>query len=150
MGEVVLDNEWVAVSSQAPVASAVMVRHHTFITHEVRSAEDLPAPSDLHGELPSECWWNNATLVTYSLERFFVEMLPDDARIERVYWTWGEEALRIWAVIPEPDFSIQEPIYEAQLAFMDKFPEYLFDFHIIYRFGRPHEAVKPQGSRRVK
>ncbi len=144
----ILDNEGVFVFSQAPVVTTVRVREHTFITREVPSLDDVPAAGYLQVEFPSECWNfpTVSTLVTHSLERFFVEKLPRDSRIEHVYWDSEDDVLKIWTIIPEPDFELEEPIYEAQMAFMDRFPQYQCDFSVIYRFGKPLDDIRPQGA----
>ena len=102
-------------------------------------------------EFPSEFWRfpTVVTTITASIEQFFVGLLPKDSRIEQVYWASEDDILKVWTVIPEPDFSLEEPIYAAQVAFMEAFPEYLCDFLVIYRFGKSPNAIKPQSSRQV-
>jgi hypothetical protein len=87
-------------------------------------------------------------LITQTLGEFFVELLPGDTRkrIERVYWTFEGPVLRIWSVIQSPDSQLEHPIYDAQLSFMDKFPELEFDFSVIYRFGKNLKDIRPEGS----
>lgn len=101
----------------------------------------------LRAEFPSQCWYfpRVATTVTHSLEQFFVRLLPKDRRIEHVYWFSEEETLKVWTVIPEPDFSLERPLYEAQMSFMEKFQEYECDFSVIYRFGKSVDDIKPHG-----
>lgn len=92
-----------------------------------------------------------AATVTHTLDQYFVALLPQDPRIEHVYWVWQDDnVLRVWIVIPEPDFSLESPIYDAQLEFMDKFPKYACDFYVIYRFGKTLESVRPQNAKLVK
>jgi hypothetical protein len=147
----IVDNELVSVFSQAPAITMVRAREHTFITTEVWSVDEVPAAGYLQVEFPSECWNfpKVATLVTHSLERFFVEKLPHDPRDEHVYWDSEDDVLKIWTIIPEPDFELEEPIYAAQMAFMDRFPRYQCDFSVIYRFGKPLDDVSPQGARLI-
>ena len=77
-------------------------------------------------------------------------LLPKDCRIEHVYWFSEDEIMRIWAVIPGPDFSLEQPIYEAQMAFVQAFPEYECDFNVIYRFGKSVDDIKPRGANVVR
>lgn len=84
--------------------------------------------------------------MTNSLARFFVSFLPVDPRIENVYWISGGSVLRIWTIIDTPDYVLERPIYEAQLRFMDKFPDLECDFSVIYRFGKPVEEIRPEGA----
>ena len=58
--------------------------------------------------------------------------------------------LRIWTVIPEPDFDLEGPIYEAQLRFLDGFPEIESDFMVLYRFGKALDEVAPSGANPVE
>src|SRR5262249_30941142 len=107
----------------------------------------IPSFGYFRAEFPSECWDfpNIADTVTHSLAAFFIALLPKDKRIEHVYWFSEDDVLKVWTVIPEPDFSVQEPIYQAQIAFMEKLPELECDFSIIFRFERPLDEIKPQG-----
>ena len=92
-----------------------------------------------------------ATTVTNTLDQFFLTLLPNDPRIEHVYWEWQEDnILRVWVIIPGPDFSVESPIYDAQVKFMEQFPKYACDFYVIYRFGKDLESVRPQNARLVK
>ncbi|MGH7331870.1 MAG: hypothetical protein ACREKS_03805 [Candidatus Rokuibacteriota bacterium] len=114
------------------------------------SANIRPSIGYLRLEFPSEFWSlpNVETTVTYSLAEFFVSLLPKDSRIENVYWFSEDDVLKVWTVIPEPDFSLEKPIYEAQMVFIEK-TEYECDFSVIYRFGKNLNDIKPQGSRQV-
>jgi hypothetical protein len=87
--------------------------------------------------------------MTHSLAHAFLDFLPAGSRVERVYYSPDKDFLRVWTIIPEPDLAIEEPIYDAQLRFMDKFPEYACDFSVIYRLGKPVEDVSPQGFSRI-
>ena len=89
--------------------------------------------------------------VTHTLTEFFVALLPADPRIEHIYWDWDESnVLRVWIVIPEPDFSLESPIYDAQMKFMESFPKYDCDFYVIYRFGKTDDSIRPQNAKLVK
>jgi hypothetical protein len=81
--------------------------------------------------------------VSSALEDNFVNLLPKDERIERVFWAFENEVLRIWTVIDTPDFEFETKIYDAQLGFMDLIPELGCDFSVIYRFGKPLNSLKP-------
>jgi len=116
-----------------------------------RDLHNLPSVGYLRAESPSEFWEfpHIADTVTHSLAGFFAALLPKDKRIEHVYWFSEDDVLKVWTVIPEPDFEIQEPVYQAQMDFMEKFPEYECDFSVIFRFNRPFDDVKPHGAHSV-
>ena len=126
------------------------VRERLFQNVEIEVVEELPATEYLRIEFPSECWNfpNFTSTVDHILQRF-VKMLPRDPRIEHVYWEPEDDVLKICTIIPEPDFELEAPIYDAQLAFMDAFPTYECDFSVIYRFGKPLDEIEPQGARRI-
>lgn len=87
-----------------------------------------------------------SSTVTHSLAQFFVASLPQSTKVERVFCAMEKTTLRVWTVLNEPDFAIEEPIYEAQLRFIDKFPEELCDFSVIYRFGKSIDELRPLGA----
>jgi len=102
----------------------------------------------LQAEFPTE--WprlpNISSTVTHSLAKFFVSKLPEDPRIERVYWAFEGAVLRIWTIIDNPDYEFEKSIYEAQLEFMDAFRDLECDFSVIYRLGKPVEYFKMEGA----
>ena len=99
-------------------------------------------------EFPTE--WprlpNISSTVTHSLARFFVWRLPEDPRIERVYWAFEGSVLKIWTIINQPDFEFEKSIYETQFRFMDAFPDVECDFSVIYRLGKPLEDFELEGA----
>lgn len=97
-------------------------------------------------DVPIAC----ASSMTATLDECFAAMLPDDPRVEHVFWDLDDDTLRVYVVLPEPDFALESPIYEAQLAFMDKFPTIACDFYVLYRFGKPPMSVAPQHARLVR
>ena len=102
----------------------------------------------LQAEFPTE-WLrlpNISSTVTHSLAKFFVSKLPEDPRIERVYWAFEGAVLRIWTIIDHPDYEFEKSIYGAQLQFMDTFPELECDFSVIYRLGKPLEDFELEGA----
>lgn len=99
----------------------------------------------LRAEFPSEF-----TNVANSLAKFFLERLPKDNRIEHVYWFSEDDVLKVWIVIPEPDFNLEEPVYAAQMWFIEKFPDLACDFYVIYRFGKSVKDIEPQGAHKIR
>lgn len=141
-----------ADSSSMVSAIAVRVRERIFLggASETKIVEELPPVEYLRTEFPSECWYfPNFTSTVDHLLKHFVGMLPKDPRIEHVYWEPEDDVLKICTIIPEPDFELEGPIYDAQLAFIDAFPTYECDFSVIYRFGKALNEVEPKGARRA-
>jgi hypothetical protein len=101
--------------------------------------------SYLLAEFPTT-WRSEARVsstINDSLAKYFLSLVPAEAQIERVYWTFEGVILRIWIIMDHPDYKAEVPIYDAELRFMDRFPELEFDFSIIYRFGKAIEQIAP-------
>ena len=97
-------------------------------------------------------WLNTDTstsLVSTEIEKNFYALLPRDQRIERVYWDFEHDILRIWSIVDRPNFELEKQIYAAQSKFMDIFPELECDFSVVYRFGKPHEHLKPMTAKQI-
>lgn len=140
------------MTGMSVVSTQYCVSDGSILAIEDRQVPFVPFPFGyLRIEFPSECWDFPivARTTTDFLEQFFVKRLPKDSRVEHVYWFSENDTLKIWTVIPEPDFSLERPIYEAQTFFMEKFPEYECDFSVIYRFGKSLSNIKPHGSYQV-
>lgn len=86
---------------------------------------------------------SSSAFISSAIEDNFHTLLPKDKRIERIFWAFENEVLRIWTVIDRPDFEFETKIYDAQLAFMDLIPELSCDFSVTYRFGKPADSLKP-------
>jgi len=85
----------------------------------------------------------------YSLMRLFVSRVSGVPEIERIFWKVKDNRVRVWIVIDEPDLSAENRIYDAELDFMDMFPELLFDFAVIFRQGKNPAGIFPEGATRV-
>jgi hypothetical protein len=84
-----------------------------------------------------------SSTLTDSLPAFFASLLPADRRIERVYWIQDRLLFNVWTVIDQPDDEIETSIYDAQVRFIQMFPELECDFTVLYRFGRPEQEIRP-------
>lgn len=89
---------------------------------------------------------DSTLLVSKSLGESFVSFLQADRRIERVYWAFESGILRIWTIVNEPDAELEASVSNAELQFMDRFPELECDFSVIYRLGKRFEDIIPTGS----
>lgn len=105
----------------------------------------------LQAEFP-ERWAKNDAVrskVSGSLAECFLSLLPAPDKLDGVFWAIENSVLRIWTFIDRPDDVIEEPIYQAQMRFMEFFPGLACDFSVIYRFGKPVVGITPAGARRV-
>lgn len=116
--------------------------------HYPEAGYNLRSLAYLQAEFPTE--WprvpNISSTMTHSLVEFFVSKLPEDPRIERVYWALEGTVVRIWTIIDHPDYEFEKSIYDAQLRFMDAFRELDCDFSVIYRLGKPIERFNMEGA----
>lgn len=90
-----------------------------------------------------------APTLTDLLSKAFVAVLPPDPRVECAYWSCEGALLRVWTIIDHADALLEEQIYNAQLTFMDQYPYLDCDFSLIFRCGKPLEAVKPEGAKLI-
>ena len=88
--------------------------------------------------------------ITELLAKDFASLLPDDPKIQAVFWAYEEDTLRIWTIITEPDLSLENKITESQLKYMDQYPNLEYDFSVIYSFGKDMKDLNPDWSLLVK
>ena len=84
--------------------------------------------------------------LTEILAKDFVSHLPEDPKIQAVFWAFEKETLRIWTIITEPDLSLENEITGSQLKFIDQYPNLEYDFSVIYSFGKDIKDLHPDGS----
>jgi len=87
--------------------------------------------------------------ISDSLKQLFVSRISHLVEVERVFWRAEENRVRVWTIMDEPCLEIENQIYDAQLQFMDLFPEILFDFSVIFRQGKGREQISPSGATEV-
>lgn len=107
--------------------------------------------SYLQAEFP-ERWAKSdavASKVSGSLAESFLSLVPTPEKLDGVFWAIEDSVLRIWTFIDRPDDAIEEPVYHAQMRFMEIFPGLACDFSVIYRFGKPLNEITPAGARQV-
>lgn len=85
----------------------------------------------------------------HSLVRRFVDRVSHLSEIERVFWKVEDDRIRVWTIIGEPNLPVENQIYDAQLEFMDMFPELSCDFVVIFRQGKAPDQISPEGARQV-
>jgi len=119
-----------------PVQEILAIRAPTFRRSDSKG-EQLPWDS------------SSSKFVSSEIQLNFLALLPNDPRIERVYWAFEQQILRIWTVVDTPDFQFEKKIYAAQLRFMDHFPELETDFCVIYRFGKSFDRLRPSSAHQI-
>jgi hypothetical protein len=113
----------------------------------------------LGGEIPDSPEWklgrsrslsNQEGLVsdtlTNSLGRYLQSQFSSIREIERIFLREDSDFYRVWTVIPDMDIDLEDRICDAQLAFMDTFPDIRLDFSLIFRKGKPESAIRPSGA----
>lgn len=66
--------------------------------------------------------------------------------VERIYARRDRDFYSVWMVIPDMDRDLEDQIYAAELAFMDRFPDIPFDFTVIFRQGKDPASIHPYGA----
>lgn len=84
--------------------------------------------------------------VSHSLKNLFITKISALRQIERVFWRRAGGRIRVWTVIDTPDLEVENKIYDAQLELMDMLPDVHFDFSVIFRLGKPHAEISPEGA----
>lgn len=91
-------------------------------------------PSDLREQTDS---------FSAAIERNFAQMVSEIPEVERVLIRKDLDYMRIWTVIRDTDVNVEDRIYDAQLAFMDKFSDIPCDFSVIFRQDLDPAAINP-------
>ena len=78
-----------------------------------------------------------------AIERDFVQMVSKIPEVERILIRKDLDYMRIWTVIRDTDVDVEDRIYDAQLAFMDKFPDIPCDFSVIFRQDLDPTSINP-------
>lgn len=79
----------------------------------------------------------------HTVGSFIGQALSQIPEVEYVLLMKEESFLNIWTVIDKLDRTVRDQIYRIEFDIMGKFPELLFDFHVIARRGRPAQTVLP-------
>jgi len=82
-----------------------------------------------------------------AIERHFMDMVSGILAIERMLVRKDPDHLRIWMMVDEPDLNAEDQIYQAQLEFMDKFPEIPCDFSVLFLQGRNPDVIRLTDAR---
>lgn len=82
----------------------------------------------------------------HSLMRRFANLVSHLPEIERIFWKLEDDRVRVWTIIDQPSLATETQIYDAQLEFMDRFPEFSFDFAVIFRQGKNPDQIHPAGA----
>lgn len=97
-----------------------------------------------------EPWQQNISdSVFHSVESLFARQLSGIRGIERIFVRKDDDFFRVWVVVPTMDLALEDQIYAAQLAFMDRFKDITFDFTVIFREGKDAASIRPSGARLV-
>lgn len=70
---------------------------------------------------------------THSLNRFIASCLAGVEAVERVYSAYRGRVFYTWVVVPERDRETLREIYRRQRQVIDRFPEFEFDFYVLYK-----------------
>lgn len=70
--------------------------------------------------------------------------------VEAVFLEREEGGLfRVWTIIPDLDIALEDQIYSAQMALMDRLSGAPFDFLVLFRQGNALDSVRPAKANQV-
>lgn len=105
-------------------------------------ATESPEVEEKPSKTPSEVGDQTDT-VSAAIEREFVRLVEQFPEIERIFIRKDEDFMRVWTVVHDVNIEVEDRIYEAQMAFMDKFRDFPCDFSVIFRQDLDLTALKP-------
>jgi len=78
---------------------------------------------------------------TDSLNQFIAKGMSDLTQVERVYSKFDGQVFYTWIVIEQRDREVQKAVYEREQKIINRFPEYGFDFYVVYRSGADIDSL---------
>lgn len=107
-----------------------------------------PGPSSA-GNIVGTIDRNISDTVFHSVEAIFANKLSSIGGIERILIRKDSDFFRAWVVIADANIDLEDQIYDAQLAFMDQFPDIPFDFTVIFRRGKSPGSIQPSRAHQI-
>lgn len=78
---------------------------------------------------------------THSLNQYIGSLLAQVSMVERVYSKYRSNVFYTWVVVEDRDQTSLEKIYEREKAIIERFPEFEFDFYVLYRKGQSVDTM---------
>lgn len=102
-----------------------------------RTRQSVPAPESYQNSTFTDFSHEGQDAITKDLNEFIALELSLVPEVEYVYTAIRDGVFYVWTVIDRFAQAAREGIYGRQIAVIDEFPMYEFDFYIIAREGRP-------------
>lgn len=81
------------------------------------------------------------TKTTDSLNHYIAERMAELPEVQRVYSKHEQKVFYTWVVITERDQEVQRAIYAREKQIIKRFPEFGFDFYVIYQSGADADSL---------
>lgn len=78
-----------------------------------------------------------STSHTHSLNKFIAARMADILAVERVYSAYRARVFYTWIILPDREQMTLREIYTRQQEIIDRFPEFEFDFYVLYKKQQP-------------
>ena len=78
---------------------------------------------------------------THSLNWYIGNLMSEVSLVERVYSAYRNHVSYTWIVIETRDQDALQQIYQREKAIIERFPEFEFDFYVLYRGGQSIESM---------
>ena len=86
---------------------------------------------------------DTVTKLRQTLGQAFVEMVQGLPGVARIYLSYEEGTIHIWTVLSAQHKDIRRDVYECELALMEQFLAYEYDFHVIGAADNAIEELLP-------
>lgn len=67
--------------------------------------------------------------------------LASIAHVQHVLIDQADKTLSVWVIVDQHESDTRDRIYDKELAFMDAFPEFEFDFNLVPALDRPLNQI---------
>jgi hypothetical protein len=57
-----------------------------------------------------------------------------------------DSTMHVWTILKSPERLVEHQVYAEEMKLMERFPEIIFDFHVIFQAGRDLSAILPSDS----
>ena len=76
----------------------------------------------------------------------FVRQVSYISQVIGICFRQEDSTMHVWTILESPERSVEHQVYAEEMKLMERFPEIIFDFHVIFQAGRDLSAILPSDS----
>ncbi len=76
----------------------------------------------------------------------FVRQASHISQVNAVCFRQEDSTMHVWTILESPERSVEHQVYAEEMKLMERFPEMIFDFHVIFQAGRDLSEILPSDS----